>query len=128
MIDSKIMYNRAMPESLETEESVAKAYRPVQPERAAQHKFLMLGVILAAIIGGALIWLNGYVREETKFREMLDIAVRSKGRIITSATIPVSAPDRGLAYTPARPQQQPTAPNPATIAPDAPTTSAPSAE
>jgi len=38
---------------------------------AARHKFLMLGIILAVIIGGTLVFMNEAAKQENKFQQAM---------------------------------------------------------
>jgi len=111
--------SEALPE--EDAEPAARAYRPPQPQRMAQHKFLMLGVVLALIIVGVLVWLNKYVKQENNFQEALDVAERSH-------THQVNGHSAGLAYQPTPPAPPPGNLKPVKIAPGVPTIPAPADE
>ena len=90
----------------ESEETPPEAYRPAQPMRAAQHKFLLLGAVLAILIGAALVWLNEAAKQENKYQQALDMATR------TQVTPHVNS--AGLGYQSAAPAPPP---KPANVVP-----------
>lgn len=94
-----------MPESEDENFTV----QPPRPMQAAQHKFLLIGVVLLVMIGGGMVWLNESVKQETKFQEALDAAAAAK----------VKAKTPGLSYQPEAKPSETASPAPTTLVPPA---------
>lgn len=91
-----------------------KTYRTKGALRPAQHRFLMLGIIVIAVIAAILVVLNQSVKEETKLQTGLAY----------DAVPPTSEP----AIAPQEPAVTPDNPNPPADVSGAPTTEVPPSE
>jgi len=91
---------------------------------AARHKFLLLGIVLAAIIVAAMVWLNEAAKEESKFAQAVGGVNLKSHSMNNPPGLAYQPPPKASATSQINSTPAPTA-KPAKISSPAPTTPVP---